>query len=102
VFSLGHVVVAEVTPPAQRGAMLGINNAVATLAGVAAPLVMGWATDLSANAVDGFRMAFTVAGTVVAVGSVFGALTIDPEADMARFARQDGLDLPAIRPALGV
>ncbi len=102
VFSLGHVMVAEVTPPAQRGAMLGINNAVATLAGVAAPLVMGWVIDLSANAVDGFRMAFMVAGAVVAVGSVFGALVIDPEADMARFARQDGLDLPAIRPALGV
>jgi len=102
VFSLGHVIVAEVTPPAQRGAMLGINNAVATLAGVFAPFVMGWIVDMGANPIDGFRMGFMVAGAVVAAGSVVGALIIDPEADIARFSRrQDGAELSAIRPALG-
>ena len=101
VFSLGHVIVAEVTPPGQRGAMLGINNAVATLAGVFAPIVMGWVVDLGATPIDGFRMGFMVAGGVVAAGSLLGALIINPGADIARLAGRREQAGPAARPLLG-
>lgn len=102
VFSLGHVIVAEVTPAGQRGAMLGINNAVATLAGVFAPLIMGWVVDMGATTIDGFRMGFMVAGAVVAVGSLVGALIIDPGADIARFVGRRAPATPsAASPLLG-
>ena len=41
VYSLGPAVLAEVVPASQRGSMLAINNSVASLAGVAAPVVTG-------------------------------------------------------------
>jgi MFS family permease len=88
IFTLGHVMVAEVTPPAQRGAMLGINNAVATTAGIFAPYVMGMVVDVGVNATQGFRSGFMIAGAMVMVGAIIGFLLINPEADLARFARR--------------
>lgn len=102
VFALGHVTVAEVTPTAQRGAMLGINNAVATLAGVLAPLLMGMIVDVGGSAAAGFRSGFLIAGLLVAVGGLIGLVMIDPEADLRRFSRRPspGAIDPAL-PALG-
>ena len=101
IFSLGHVMVAEVTPVVQRGAILGINNAVATLAGVFAPIVMGMMVDVGANANEGFRTGFMIAGALVTTGSLIGLLLIDPEADIARFSRRQAsvppLNVRAIR-----
>lgn len=86
VFALGHVVVAEVTPSCQRGAMLGINNAVATLAGVAAPVVMGMMVDVGTSAAVGFQSGFLITGMGVALCGLAGVLLINPEADRRRFA----------------
>ncbi len=89
IFSLGHVMVAEITPTRQRGSMLAIGNAVATLAGPLAPVVMGLIVDTGANAVEGFRTGFMMTGAVVAAVAVVAVLLIDPEADRARFAAAD-------------
>ncbi len=86
IFSLGHVMVAEITPTAQRGSMLAIGNAVATLAGPLAPVVMGRIVDTGANAVAGFSTGFMLTGAAVAVVAIVAVLLIDPEADRARFA----------------
>jgi MFS transporter, ACS family, D-galactonate transporter len=86
IFVLGPVLIAEVTPIGQRGAVLGISNAITTLAGPLAPAVMGVIVDLGADPADGFRTAFAVAGTVVIVGALAGFALIVPEADHARFA----------------
>ncbi len=45
IFCLGPLMIAELTPVRQRGAMLGINNAIITLAGPLAPVSMGWIID---------------------------------------------------------
>jgi ACS family D-galactonate transporter-like MFS transporter len=87
VFALGHVVVAEVTPARQRGAMLGINNAVATLAGVAAPVGMGMMVDVGTSAAAGFQSGFLITGLCVALAGLAGMLLINPEADRRRFAQ---------------
>lgn len=86
IFVLGPVLIAEVTPIGQRGAVLGISNAITTLAGPLAPAVMGVIVDLGADPADGFRTAFAVGGTVVIVGALAGFALIVPEADHARFA----------------
>jgi len=93
IFALGHVMVAEVTPVGQRGAMLGINNAVATTAGIFAPIVMGMVVDVGTNTADGFRTGFMIAGVLVVVGALIGLLLINPEADIRRFAERGAAPL---------
>jgi MFS family permease len=90
IFSLGPVMVAEVTPASQRGAVLGFNTAVSTLAGILAPSVMGFIVDLGADPAEGFRMAFMFTGALVVGGSIVGLLLVDPEADIRRFRRLAG------------
>lgn len=85
-FSLGHVIVAEITPVAQRGAMLAIGNAVVTLAGPIAPVVLGLIVDAGTDAGAGFRNGFMLTGSAVAVVAAIGMILIDPERDRARFA----------------
>lgn len=86
IFSLGHVMVAEITPIRQRGSMLAIGNAVATMAGPLAPVLMGLIIDTGANAIAGFRVGFMLTGAAVALVAVLAVFLIDPEADRARFA----------------
>lgn len=78
IFALGPVLVAEVAPPARRGATLGIVNAIATLAGPLAPATMGWVVDASATIQTGYRLGFTLTGALVAVAGLAGLLLLDP------------------------
>jgi MFS family permease len=87
-FVLGPVLIAEVTPVEQRGATLGVSNAVTTLAGPLAPTVMGVMVDASATPANGFRTAFMIAGFLVTSGALAGVLLIDPERDRAKFVRK--------------
>lgn len=84
IFSLGHVIVAEITPTAQRGSMLAINNAIATLAGPFAPVLMGVIVDIGADPVQGFRNGFMLIGAVVVIVAVVAMMLIDPEKDRLR------------------
>jgi MFS family permease len=84
IFTLGSTLIGEITPPAQRGAMLGITNSVQTLAGLCAPLVMGQIIDLGMNPKAGFRAGFLAAGGLVAALGILAAMLIDPAADKRR------------------
>ena len=92
IFCLGPVVIAELTPFPQRGAMLGINNALITLAGPLAPVCTGLIIDAAESTADGFRLAFLVAGCVATIGSLVGLVLIDPEDDLNRLAQGKGAD----------
>ncbi len=98
IFSLGHVMVSEFTPPAQRGAILCIGNAISTLAGPLAPVVMGMVVDSGANAVAGFASGFSMTGLAVAAVAAVAAFLINPEADCARFRAATAREAP--NPAL--
>ena len=94
IFPLGSALIGEITPPAQRGAMLGMTNSIHTLAGLLAPVMMGRIIDACASPSIGFRMGFMMNGAMVVVlGSVAAAL-IDPQADLARFARERPRSIP--------
>lgn len=84
IFCLGPVMIAELTPVRQRGAMLGINNAIVTLAGPLAPVCMGLIIDAGASVADGFRIALILAGACVTVGALVSLVLINPEADLRR------------------
>ncbi|MEE1609804.1 MFS transporter [Microvirga sp. CF3016] len=83
-FVLGPVLVAEVTPVERRGAVLGVTNAITTLAGPLAPVVTGLVLDVGSHPADGVRTALLIAGGLAILGAVVGVALIDPEADQAR------------------
>jgi MFS family permease len=55
IYVFSHAVVSEVTPVAQRGALLSIGNAVGTSAGLLAPYIMGSVIETAATPLDGFQ-----------------------------------------------
>jgi ACS family D-galactonate transporter-like MFS transporter len=88
IFPLGSALIGEITPPMQRGAMLGITNSVHTLAGLVVPVMMGHIIDAYASPATGFRIGYLIDGVmVIAFGSV-AAVLINPQADLVRFARR--------------
>ena len=91
IFSLGHVLVAEITPTPQRGSMLAINNAIATLAGPFAPVLMGMIVDTGADPVQGFRNGFMLIGAVVVIVALIAMMLIDPESDRLRLLAGHGI-----------
>ena len=87
IFPLGSALIGEITPAAQRGAMLGITNSVHTLAGLAAPVIMGHIIDACASPAIGFRVGYVTNGIMVVIFGSIAAVLINPQADRIRFAR---------------
>ncbi len=78
VYSLGPAVLAEVVPESQRGAMLAINNSVASLAGIAAPVATGSLIQNMPGPL-GFELGFALCGALMVVGGLLGYWLIDPQ-----------------------
>jgi MFS transporter, ACS family, D-galactonate transporter len=97
VYVLSPAILAEFVPQGQRGAMLGINSAVGTAAGIIAPFVMGSVIEGAATAAEGYSLGFTICGVVTVIGGVVGVLFLRPEAERARLARRSPAT-PATRP----
>ena len=91
IYVMGHAMVSEFTPVSQRGAMLAINNAIATSAGLFGPYVMGSvvqnAINAGATAADGYTHGFMICGIVALGCGLVGMLFLRPQHEAARFAR---------------
>jgi MFS transporter, ACS family, D-galactonate transporter len=98
IFSLGPACIGELCPVAQRGAMLGLTNAIATSAGLITPLVMGMIVDLSANPKAGFQAGFLSAGIVVCAGALAGFILINAERDRALIKKMPARSATAAAP----
>ncbi|MDE5445808.1 MFS transporter [Bradyrhizobium sp. CSA207] len=83
---LGPVMLAEITPSQQRGAVLSIGNAAATLAGPLAPVITGMIVDRGVTAGAGFGTGFIWAGAIVSVLSILAFLLINPDRDRVQLA----------------
>ena len=77
IYSLGPAILAEVVPPPQRGAMLAINNSVASMAGIAAPVVTG-ALIQGIPGAAGYEVGFALCGGLMVFGGLVGFWLIDP------------------------
>ena len=84
---IAHTVVSELTPVAQRGALLAIGTAVGTSAGLLAPFVMGSIIETAATPLDGFNAGFMICGLIMLAGGLIGMALIRPERDAQRGAR---------------
>jgi MFS family permease len=84
IFPLSPAILAEFTPLRQRGAMLAINNAVGTAAGIIAPFLMGSVIERAVTPAAGYDLGFAVCGGVTLVGGLIGLLFLRPEAEKVR------------------
>jgi hypothetical protein len=76
--------IGEFTPVSQRGAVLAIYSAIYTLAGIAAPLVMGSVIQRAPSLLDGYLTGYIInAGMLIASG-VLGLLLLWPNTERER------------------
>jgi len=86
VYTLVPVILAEITPSAQRGAILGLASAVGTSAGIFAPTIMGWVLGHSATPLEGFNLGYQICGAVTIAGGLIGLIFLQPERQRAQLA----------------
>lgn len=77
--------VAELAPPTRGGGALGLMNALVTVAGLLAPVVVG--ALVASQGATGYEHAVLLSGALIAIGSVVAFALIDPERDSARLHR---------------
>jgi MFS transporter, ACS family, D-galactonate transporter len=88
IYVISNAVVGEITPAAQRGALLAIGTAVASSAGLLAPYIMGSVIETAATPVDGFNTGFFMCGVIMLVGGVIAMALVNPERDANRWSRR--------------
>ena len=86
IYVISNAVVSEITPVAQRGALLAIGTAVSTSAGLLAPYVMGSVIERAATPLDGFNTGFTICGVIMLAGGAIGMALIRPKRETSRWA----------------
>ena len=86
VFAVGPAITAEIVPDAQRSSLMGISVAIATSAGMIAPVVMGrlLETSMKTNPQQGFERGFAIGGAVMLVGAVVCTLGGHPARSLKR------------------
>jgi MFS family permease len=94
VYVISPAILGEITPVSQRGAVLAINSAVGTSAGIIAPYLMGSVIEGAASAAQGYSNGFTVCGVVTLIGGLIGLFFLRPERARAGFAMR--MQVPAI------
>jgi MFS transporter, ACS family, D-galactonate transporter len=88
IYVISNAVVGEITPVAQRGALLAIGTAVSTSAGLLAPYVMGSVVEKAATPLSGFNTGFTICGIVMLIGGVVGMALMRPEREVMRWVSE--------------
>src|SRR5262245_14657338 len=84
IYVISNAVVGEVTPAAQRGALLAIGAAVASLAGLLAPYIMGSVIESATTPLDGFNTGFFMCGVIMLVGGAIAVALVNPEREAKR------------------
>jgi len=88
IYVINNAVVGEITPPAQRGALLAISTAVTTSGGLLAPYVTGSLIENAATPLAGFYTGFIISGVIMLVGGAIGMALIRPEREATRWASE--------------
>lgn len=97
-FAIAQTINAEITPPAQRGAVLSLSVALVTLAGLAAPYVTGRIVEAAGDPATGFAIAFAIPGALMLIGGLLAFAFVRPEREAARIAAY-GVDQPQVAPS---
>jgi MFS family permease len=95
IYVMGQAVISEITPVSQRGAMLAINTAIYTSAGLLAPYVMGIAVENAATQAEGYLNGFVICGVITLITGAVAMAFIRPGDEVRRFSSQ----MPSAKPA---
>jgi MFS family permease len=87
IFVINNAVIGEITPAAQRGALLAIGTAVANLAGLLAPYIMGSVIESATTPLDGFNTGFFICGVILLTGGAIALALVNPEREAERRSR---------------
>ena len=83
-----QAIMGELSPVAQRAAVLSIGNAVAGSAGIIAPFATGALIESSISPASGFATAFALCGVVIGGANLLGLALIRPGAEAKRLTDQ--------------
>jgi MFS transporter, ACS family, D-galactonate transporter len=84
IYVISNAIVAEITPPTQRGALLAIGTAVASSAALLAPYIMGSVIESARTPLDGFNTGFFMCGVIMMVGGAIAMALVNPEREAKR------------------
>lgn len=87
-FGVALSAVADVVSAKKRGMVLGILSAIASISGMVAPLVIGFAVGSAADKITGYAFGFQSSGVLLIVGAVIAVLLVNPERDIALIRRR--------------
>jgi MFS family permease len=79
--------IGEFTPVSQRGAVIAIYGAIYTLAGIAAPAVMGRVVQRAAIQTQGYMTGYTINAVIMIISGLLGLLLLWPNTERARLMR---------------
>ncbi|MHA6622678.1 MFS transporter [Pseudonocardia sp. DLS-67] len=91
-YGVALTIVADLVRPAHRGAVLGCLVAFYSMAGVIAPLVLGFSIGDGADVASGYGHGFAISAVVIVVGGLLSLVFIDPERDLARLPGDDEVE----------
>lgn len=91
IYVVSPAVVGEITPVAQRGALLAIGTAISTTAGLLSPFIMGSVIEGAATPLAGFDTGYRLCGAIMLLGGLIGMALMNPEREAERFAAGAGL-----------
>jgi MFS transporter, ACS family, D-galactonate transporter len=86
IYVITPAVVGEITPVAQRGALLAIGTAIGTAAGLLSPYIMGSVIQGAATPLAGFYTGYMICGAVMLAGGLVGMALMHPERAAERLA----------------
>ena len=88
IFVISNAVVGEITPMAQRGALLAIGTAVTSSGGLLAPYIMGSIIEGVTIPLNGFNTGFFICGVIMLVGGAIAMAFVNPEREARRGSLQ--------------
>lgn len=89
-YSVGPAMLAEFTPAGQRGGILAMGNGIASLAGLAAPVVTGVLVQGAGAAHPaGYAQGFLVCGVVLVIAGLAGLVSLNPQRTLQRLHGAD-------------
>ncbi|MGA5067801.1 MFS transporter [Streptomyces exfoliatus] len=82
--TVAQTAIARITPPSQRGVVLGALVAVFALGGIVSPLILGWIVDAAATAAIGYQNGWLVTAALLLVTGLLATPFMRPERDAQR------------------
>ncbi|WP_430330991.1 MFS transporter [Rhodococcus sp. ACT016] len=87
-FGVALSAIADVVQAKKRGMVLGILSAIASISGMVAPLVLGFAVGSSVDKITGYAIGFESSGALMIVGAIIAVFLVNPERDIALIRRR--------------